>query len=207
MENDGKVNGDNNKKDLDDYYFKVWKSYEDVAMHFNDLIIRIRIQSLAGIAALATILGIILKSNIGQDGAFNYGLAIIAIICLMFFWIAIWILDLRYYNRLLEGSVNAILELERNKEGFLKSKHINLSSNIERAFKVKFEHESGREVEIQRQETRKPFINGRKWFYVIVFSSLVFLLICTVFCKCQQLCNQRETSYETNQKVSELISE
>ena len=117
-------------KDFDKYYLKVWKNYEDIAMHFNDLIIRLRIQSIGGIAALATIIGIILKNTNDNNEVFNYGLAILAIICLMLFWVAIWILDLRYYNRLLEGSVNAILELEKNKEVFLEKKEINLSSNI-----------------------------------------------------------------------------
>jgi len=81
-------------------------------MHFNDLIVRLRIQSIGGIAALATILGIVLKRGYDKSETFNYGLAILAITCLILFWIAIWILDLRYYNRLLEGSVNAILEIE-----------------------------------------------------------------------------------------------
>lgn len=61
-------------------YFDTWKKYEDIAMHFNDLIIRLRIQSIGGIAALAAILGIFLtdtKSNI--DITFNYGLASIVL--------------------------------------------------------------------------------------------------------------------------------
>ena len=44
--------------------FELWKSYEDVAMHFNDLLIRLRIQALA---ALATISSIILVINKFKD--------------------------------------------------------------------------------------------------------------------------------------------
>lgn len=185
MPNDKKEHDDNiNNKDLDEYYFKVWKSYEQVAMHFNDLIIRLRIQSIGGLAALATILGIVLKSNNGNNETFNYGLAILAIMFLTLCWIAIWMLDLRYYNRLLEGSVNAILELEKNKESFLEKKEINLSSNIERAFKVRFEHENSG-VQATRKEKRKDFINGRNWFYGIVFVALVTILLSTiVLCIC-----------------------
>jgi hypothetical protein len=169
-------------KDFDNYYLKVWKNYEDIAMHFNDLIIRLRIQSIGGIAALATIIGIVLKNTNGNNEVFNYGLAILAIICLMLFWVAIWILDLRYYNRLLEGSVNAILELEKNKEVFLEKKEINLSSNIERAFKVKFEHENRNGKEgIKGNEIGKNFISGRKWFYGIVFLALWIILFSTIF--------------------------
>ena len=170
------------EKDFDEYYLKVWKNYEDIAMHFNDLIIRLRIQSIGGIAALATVIGIILNNTNDNNGVFNYGLAILAIICLMLFWVAVWLLDLRYYNRLLEGSVNAILELERNKEVFVEKKEINLSSNIERAFKVKFEHENiNGKVEIKGNESRKNFISGRKSFYGIVFFALCIVLSFTIF--------------------------
>lgn len=44
--------------------FELWKSYEDVAMHFNDLLIRLRTQALA---ALATISSIILVINKFKD--------------------------------------------------------------------------------------------------------------------------------------------
>ena len=107
-------------------YFSTWEKYEDIAMHFNDLIIRLRTQSIGGIAALAAILGVFLTDkNSNNDITFNYGLASIALLFLILFWIAIWILDLGYYNRLLEGAVNAILILEKNKEEFLKDKKLN----------------------------------------------------------------------------------
>lgn len=194
-------------KDFDKYYLKVWKNYEDIAMHFNDLIIRLRIQSIGGIAALATIIGIILKNTTGNNEVFNYGLAILAIICLMLFWVAIWVLDLRYYNRLLEGSVNAILELEKNKEAFLEKKEISLSSDIERAFKVKFEHENrNKKVEIKGNESRKDFISGRKCFYGIVFFALSIVLIFTIFSMCYRDYKQKKIALgisPTVQNVSE----
>ncbi len=121
----------------------------------------------------------------------------------MLFWIAIWILDLRYYNRLLEGSVNAILELEKNKDKFLEKKKINLSINIERAFKVKFEHENGGEVEIQGNEIRKKFINGRTWFYKVVFIALWIFLLSTIFMYWRD-CKQKEITYGVNQKVQKI---
>ena len=178
--------------DSEKHYFKVWKYYEDVAMHFNDLIIKLRTQSIGGIAALATVIGIVLKTTNGNNEGFNYGLAIIAIIFLMFCWVAIWVLDLRYYNRLLEGSINAILELEKDKKkDFLEKKEINLSSNIEKAFKVKFEHE--------KRKGGEDFINGRTWFYGIVFFALVFVLLCTSF-----MCYQdfKQNKNEATEKAS-----
>lgn len=147
-------------------YFKTWKKYEDIAMHFNDLIIRLRTQSIGGIAALAAILGIFLTdTNSNNDITFNYGLASIALIILILFWIAVWILDLRYYNRLLEGSVNAILLLEKNKEEFLENKEINLSTNIENAFNQRFAHEP-------KGLIKRFLLNARNLFYSLVFIGL-----------------------------------
>jgi len=185
-----------NGRDLDEYYFKLWKTYEKVAMHFNDLIIRLRIQSIGGLAALATILGIVLKSNNSSDESFNYGFAIIAICFLILCWIAIWNLDLRYYNRLLEGSVNAILELEKNKESFLEKKEINLSSNIERAFRQRFEHES--------RNWPSRILNGRNLFYLTVLSALVVILICTIVL-CYRDCRQLEIKSGTSTQVQKVL--
>src|SRR5664280_1831888 len=33
----------------------VWEKYEDIAMHFNDLLIRLRTQALAAVAAISTL--------------------------------------------------------------------------------------------------------------------------------------------------------
>jgi len=179
---------DKKEKDDDDYYFKVWKSYEDAAMHFNDLIIRLRIQSIGGLAALAIILGIFLKNDDGKNKAFKYMLAMIALVFLIICWNAIWKLDMEYYDRLLEGSVNAILELENNKKGFLEDKHIDLSTNIERAFSVKFEHEFRDTVKPKGNETVKVCVDGRIKFYQYVQGGLYVLLgLCGILCVYQYI--------------------
>jgi hypothetical protein len=166
-----------NEKKSDIYYFELWKSYEGVAMHFNDLIIRLRIQSIGGIAALAAILGIFLNDRSGNSGnSFNYCIASIALFVLMMFWVGIFILDIMYYNRLLEGAVNAILELEQNKDGSAKKKEIKLSTNIEMAFRTRFKHEP---------EGFKKIWNGRILFYLIVLVALfiTFTISCAMMCK------------------------
>src|SRR5687768_9888149 len=43
--------------------FALWKEYEGIAMHFNDLLLKIRTQSLAAVAAFATIAGVLLKGD------------------------------------------------------------------------------------------------------------------------------------------------
>jgi hypothetical protein len=45
--------------------FDVWKKYEQIAMHFNDLLIRIRTQALAGVAALSAFTGLFAKAELG----------------------------------------------------------------------------------------------------------------------------------------------
>lgn len=44
---------------------ELWEKYEQIAMHFNDLIIRLRTQALAGVAALSTLVGLFAKSDLG----------------------------------------------------------------------------------------------------------------------------------------------
>lgn len=194
MTNDKKQNDTNiNKKDFDEYYFKVWKSYEDVAMHFNDLIIRLRIQSIGGLAVIATILGIILHGKNGNNETFDYGCAVLAILCGI--WVAIWILDLRYYNRLLEGSVNAILELEKNKERFFKNREIKLSTDIENAFHKRFDHE--------RQGWWERTFNSRNGFYLIVF---VALFLSTIFMYWRG-CKQKGAASVISQKVQNITKD
>lgn len=89
----------------------LWEKYEKVAMHFNDLLMRLRSQGLAGIAAIATIVGIITKSGTSNVDS-NWLLATAIFIALGVFWIAIFFLDFFYYNRLLAGAVTAITKLE-----------------------------------------------------------------------------------------------
>jgi hypothetical protein len=190
METDTEQDKDNiNDNDFDQYY-KLWNSYERVAMHFNELIIRLRIQSIGGLAALATVLGIVLKTNNGKDGTFNYFLATLALFFLICCWGAICALDLGYYNRLLEGSVNAILELEKKRGAFLKKKEICLSTNIEKALKVRFDHE------INKTE----IINGRKWFYGIVLIALLVIFVSTI-CMWRKDCKNKASAPETNHKT------
>lgn len=44
---------DNAKEGTD--VFEVWTKYEDIAMHFNDLLIKLRTQALGGVAAISAL--------------------------------------------------------------------------------------------------------------------------------------------------------
>jgi len=62
----------------------LWKEYENVAMHFNDLIIRLRSQSLGAVAAFATLAGVITKNDTGPQ--LRWGLLTGAFGLLAVFW-------------------------------------------------------------------------------------------------------------------------
>src|SRR6266705_4175567 len=95
--------------------FQVWREYEGVAMHFNDLIIRLRSQSLGGVAAAATLAAVVARNDTTAE--LRWGLLTGAFALLCIFWVAVWILDMGYYNRLLVGAVDALLTLESESQG------------------------------------------------------------------------------------------
>lgn len=89
----------------------LWAKYEDIAMHFNDLLLRLRTQALAAIAAISTLVGVFTKTDPAgahSDWFVATGIFVALALC----WIAIACIDLLYYNRLLVGAVTALLELE-----------------------------------------------------------------------------------------------
>jgi hypothetical protein len=79
-------------------------------MHFNDLLIRLRTQALGGVAALAALAAVMVRGDLAP--VLQWGALMSAFVLLILFWVAVWILDMRYYNRLLHGAVKALLEIE-----------------------------------------------------------------------------------------------
>ncbi|WP_045057133.1 hypothetical protein [Aliterella atlantica] len=43
--------------------FQVWREYENIAMHFNELLIKLRVQALGAIAIIGTISTALLKES------------------------------------------------------------------------------------------------------------------------------------------------
>jgi hypothetical protein len=101
------------ENNIDKYikYLDIWEKHEKVAMHFNDLILKVRIQAIGALAAIITIGGILIKTIPSNEGL-PWGLLTILLFVLTSFWIAIWFLDFKYYNRLLLGSIDYLLKLE-----------------------------------------------------------------------------------------------
>jgi len=143
--------------------FEVWEKYEDIAMHFNEMIIKLRTQAIGGVAAIATIVAAINKNN--TDSVFHWEIMIGVFFFLSLFWVAIWMLDFKYYNRLLHGSVDAILEIEKLSKTQTHITELNLSQKIEDAVAG-----VGNQIDAR---LHKKLSFGRKWFYLIVFIGLI----------------------------------
>lgn len=102
---------------------KAWEKHEEVAMHFNDLIMRWRLQAIGGLAGFVTLAGFVVGDAASPQVRYRAMLILTSVIA--FAWVAVAAIDLFYYRRLLQGAVDAIIELER------KSRLLNLSTRIE----------------------------------------------------------------------------
>jgi hypothetical protein len=156
--------------------FEVWKKYEDIAMHFNDLLIRLRIQALGGVAALSTILGIFTKTEPGNVAA-SWEIAMCVMAGLTVFWIAIWALDIFYYNRLLIGSAAAIIELEGESKSRNTVDQLYISTKIAEAVE-------GSLITPRGAKGRAKLLRGVFWFYGIVACVLASGF---VYCLCKYI--------------------
>jgi hypothetical protein len=90
---------------------ELWWHYEEVAMHFNNLIIQYRLQVMAGAGAIGALSSYLVAGNI-DDPIIRHKVRGTISALLLLLITAAAIIDLAYYNELLRGSVNALLKLE-----------------------------------------------------------------------------------------------
>src|SRR5262249_9692244 len=143
----------------------LWAKYEDIAMHFNDLLIKLRTQGLAAVAALITLVGIFTKTE-PENIHLSWEIATAVLIGLAVFWIAIWIIDFRYYNRLLIGAVVSLKEIEAESRKDNPSLAINTRPTIDR------------ETSRPQRDTKR---SGERWrirlgvwlFYIFVLAAIL----------------------------------
>jgi hypothetical protein len=139
----------------------VWKEYQTIAMHFNDLLMRLRSQSLAAVAGVAAIAGVVLKADVAS--AFRWNTLAGVFFLLALFWLAIAVLDFRYYNRLLVGAVDALMTLEEQTKTTNRVDELILSTRVEAVV-----------AEGKRPVRGKLGRVGARWFfYGIVFVVLL----------------------------------
>lgn len=155
--------------------FAVWSKYEDIAMHFNDLAMRFRLQALAGVGAATAAAGSILShAGILAVRPLGYFLLALSVI-----WIGLWVMAVYYYQALLIGAVKAILQREKDAP-WKRPGETGLSSAIEH--QVRRTWPSDNAVAGQK---RRPTISGRgarTLFFISVLLPLGFGGLTLSFC-------------------------
>lgn len=156
--------------------FELWKEYEAIAMHFNDLLMRIRSGAIAAVAAVASASGVFLK---GDSIDKNWGTLAAVFGLLLILWRAVYHLDINYYNRLLVGAVNALIHLERASLRGITVKRIRMSTEIARAVdKPSVLHwNSGKRSEFSASPAVLRFYQIVTWMLLIgmVFCTLMYV--------------------------------
>lgn len=159
--------------------FEVWKEYEQIVMHFNELLMQLRMRALGGVAAISALVGILSKGDTSSD--FRWGIVSAVLSVLSLVWIAIWIIDVKYYTRLLLGSVRAVLEVEEISHRAKTVSSLLMSHRIKETVEGNFS-----------KLDKNPFWRDAVWwFYTLVF---VALLAGTYFSLTQHCTNATATS-------------
>jgi hypothetical protein len=103
---------------------QLWIKYEQIAMHFNDLLIKLRTQALGGVATIVTAAGFLASRQTAATSAAEEWEAVAMVSVLLWFgWITVWLIDVCYYSRLLRGAVVALLDLEKKTKGAIDFSH------------------------------------------------------------------------------------
>lgn len=115
---------------------QLWYHYEEVAMHFNELIIQYRLQLMGGTGAIGALSSYLIASkDLGEN--FEKLRALTASVILVLFSAAAY-LDVFYYNELLLGAVDALLKFESEHNGIYMSTAINQRFPNGEASAIKF---------------------------------------------------------------------
>src|SRR5205085_5711681 len=87
----------------------LWWHYEELAMHFNGLIMQFRLQVIGGAGAIGTIAGYLINSGKVEDEKHRERLRAVVAGGLWVLILSAAMLDVFYYRQLLEGAVRAIV--------------------------------------------------------------------------------------------------
>lgn len=102
----------------------LWYRYEEIAMHFNNLLMQFRLQLIGGVGAIGTIATYLIGGKV-DDVVQRAWLRTVLAGGLLVLILAAAIIDVWYYSRLLEGTVATLIDLEA------KHPEIQLSTKIE----------------------------------------------------------------------------
>lgn len=90
---------------------ELWYHYEQVAMHFNEMIIQYRLQLMGGAGVIGALSGYLIGSKV-DSALLRHKLRAYVSSGILLLILAAFYLDIYYYNELLRGAVKAILKLE-----------------------------------------------------------------------------------------------
>lgn len=91
--------------------FRLWAKYEEIAMHFNDLLMRWRLQAIGGMVTLVMVAGTVIKDV--EDPQKRYSAMLLLSGTLLCAWVGLAVMDICYYRRLLTGAVSELVRLEK----------------------------------------------------------------------------------------------
>ena len=91
----------------------LWYHYEEIAMHFNGLIIQFRLQLIGGVGAIGAAATYLIGGKV-EDAIQRDWLRTVVAGGLFVLILAAALLDLFYYHQLLRGAVDALLDFERS---------------------------------------------------------------------------------------------
>lgn len=109
----------------DDRVIEIWFHYEEVAMHFNDLLMQYRLQLMGGIGALGTVASYLIGGKVADHRRREW-LRFQVVLGMTVLVTAAAALDVFYYKELLGGAVEALTTLEAQHP------HLQLSTTIKR---------------------------------------------------------------------------
>ena len=102
---------------------RLWSKAEDVAMHFNELILNFRVRALGAVTVGAGLFGSILLTRDAPAPRVNYFIFAGAMFFLAVIWASLVAIDHGYYVRLLRGAVIEAIRLEQASPGTIRLSH------------------------------------------------------------------------------------
>ena len=90
---------------------QLWFHYEEIAMHFNELIIQYRLQLMGGAGVIGVLSGYLVGEKV-TDISLQHKLRAFISTGILILILAAAYLDVFYYNQLLRGAVDAIIKFE-----------------------------------------------------------------------------------------------
>jgi hypothetical protein len=99
---------------------RAWAKAEDVAIHFNEMIMNFRLKAVGAVTLAAGLVGSVLLGKGEPPPSINLYTFALGIWFIAIVWVAIMLIDLFYYHRLLLGAVDEVLRIEESSGGRLR---------------------------------------------------------------------------------------